>query len=139
MSFIEPKWNPTTGELRRLAGLWLPGISGLVGGYFGYRAGSWSVALQIWGVALLVCTAGVISPGFMRVFYVSWLRIVYPVGWLVSHVALGVFYYLVFTPIGVAMRMGGYAPLKISPDPSKKTYWEPYRLDPNKSRYFKQF
>ena len=44
-----------------------------------------------------------------------------------DHLALGVFFYLVLTPIGVAMRIFGRDPLERRLEPERSTYWVPYR------------
>jgi hypothetical protein len=63
----------------------------------------------------------------------------YPIGWVMSHVLLGIIYYGLFTPVGRLMRLFGYDPMERRFDGAAASYWverEPIR-DP--SSYFRQF
>jgi len=138
MAIIDVKWNPTARELRRLAWIWLPLCFALIGAYFGYRRGSWGPALSIWAPGLLLCVAGGIAPRFLRAIYRAWMWLVYPIGWLVSHLAMAILFYLVVTPIGLGLRCIGRRPLALAFDRSRPSYWEPYILNPSLSEYFRQ-
>jgi len=63
----------------------------------------------------------------------------YPIAWMVSHLILGVAYYLVATPIGLAMRLFGRDPLRREFDKSAQSYWIARRPNRDNARYFRQF
>jgi hypothetical protein len=48
-------------------------------------------------------------------------------GKLVSPIALGILFYGVFFPVGVAMRLAGKDPLRLRRDAEAASYWIPRR------------
>jgi hypothetical protein len=53
---------------------------------------------------------------------------------VVSPIALGILFYLVFMPVGLVMRLSGKDPLRLKFDPAAKSYWidrEPPGPPPN--------
>ena len=91
----------------------------------------------IGGVALMALL--IAAPRFGRSFYVGWMYATYPIAWTVSHLILGVAYYLVATPIGLAMRLFGRDPLRREFDKSAQSYWIARRPNRDDARYFRQF
>ena len=78
-------------------------------------------------------------PAWQTAIYRGWLYSVAPIGWVVSHVLLGLLYYLLVTPIGLIMRLVGYDPMQRKLDRSATTYWQ-LRPEPSQAkRYFRQF
>ena len=53
---------------------------------------------------------------------VGWTAAVFPIGWVMSYVLLGGVYFLVLTPIGLAMRICGRDPMQRKFDRQAKTY-----------------
>ncbi len=139
MALIELDLNPTRRALRWFGALWFPGFFAIVGAIVLHGTGSLAAAGITWGGALLIAAAGLLSPRFMRVVYVGWMRAVYPIGWLISHLMLAVTFYLVITPIGLLMRLVRRDALKLRSGGSGPTYWTPYEPDERASRYFQQF
>ena len=86
-------------------------------------------------IALLVW----LKPSWLRLVYVGWMCLAFPVGWLVSHLLLGGIYFLGMTPTGWIMRLGGYDPLQRQPDTSRESYWESRPETHEPGRYFRQF
>ena len=78
-------------------------------------------------------------PLLRKPIFIAWLAAVFPIGWVVSHLLLGVVFYLVVFPIGLSVRLFGYDALRRRREPEAESYWierEP-RDDPR--RYFRQF
>ncbi len=109
LGFVSPSWLPDPG--RQLV-MWLLIVSGLLG---------------------LVC------PAMIRGIYRAWMFIVLPIGWLVSHLAMAVIYFLVITPIGVLRRLVGADPLSIRESKTLDSYWESIRREDDPSRSFRQY
>ena len=82
---------------------------------------------------------GFVLPGMLRPIYVAWMTLAMPIGWVVSHLLLLFVFYLVVTPIGLAMRLIGYDPLTRQLDRSAKSYWTPHDPSGEAARYFKQY
>jgi len=98
-----------------------------------------AVAAALVGVgAVLAVVYYLIRP--LRVpLYLAWMRIFFPLGWIVSHGIVAVIYYLVVTPIGVVMRLIGRDPMRRRFLRDAKTYWTPTRRDASLSQYFRQY
>ena len=63
-------------------------------------------------IGLGVGLFGLLSRSFCLVAYLAWMHLVSPIGLVITHVLLAGIYYLIITPIGVAMRLLGRDPLK---------------------------
>jgi hypothetical protein len=63
----------------------------------------------------------------------------YPIGFVVSHLLLGVIFYGVFTAIGLLMRLFSYDPLQRRLRTGESSYWTPIQSVTNKAEYFRQF
>ena len=61
------------------------------------------------------------------------------VGWVISHVVMGIIYYLVITPIALIFKLIGRDALQRGIDENAKTYWVEHRTGGDPKRYFKQF
>jgi hypothetical protein len=74
-----------------------------------------------------------------RGLYRGWMFAALPIGWTISHVILGIVFYLVMTPIGLIMRVLGNDPMTRRPDPAAQTYWIAHQQQKDLKRYFRQF
>jgi hypothetical protein len=139
MSLIETNWNPSRGELRQFAGIWLPALFGSVGALTLWQTHSLSWAAVFWGAAAVVALVGLLKPEFIRPVFVAWMSVAYPVGWTISHLLLATIFYLVITPVGLVLRALGYDPMNRVLDRSAKTYWFLHEPGDGAARYFRQF
>ncbi len=137
-ALIEINRNPSRRELNWF-GFLLPLFFGLVGGLIWWRFKAPVVAWVVWGVAAGVTLLFVIVAPVRKPLYLGWMYAVLPIGWTISHVLLAAIYYLVFTPIGLIMRLAGRDPLRCRFDPLAGTYWQPHDPHEDASRYFRQF
>jgi hypothetical protein len=62
-----------------------------------------------------------------------------PIGLVVSFVMLGLFYFLLITPLGLVFRLLGRDPLHRRFDPKAETYWVEHQPADRPERYFQQF
>jgi len=138
MAMIEIDRHPAPRILRQFAGLFLLAF-GVVGLLVLRRGGSMEVALAIWGVALAVFVVGMIRPGAIRLVYLGLIYLAFPIGWVVSHVLLALVLYLLFTPIGWALRLLGRDPLERKLDSEASSYWTAHEQPASMDRYFRQF
>ena len=91
----------------------------------------------IWVVAALVSVAGLYSPAVIRPVYIWLSRLTFPLGWLLSHVLLGLLYFGVITPIGFLVRRV-HDPMSRSFDLAATSYWKPRDVR-SKESYVRQF
>lgn len=64
---------------------------------------------------------------------------VYPIGWIVSRVVLGVLFFGLFTPVAVLFRCAGRDELALKPQPGATTYWRAKPGAKDKAQYLRQF
>ena len=129
--------DPTKRQLRQFAGIWFPLFCALVGLML-FRAELATAAYGVWAAAVVLGLPGLVWPPIIRPVFVTLMVLTYPIGWVVSHIALAIAYYLVLTPVGVALRALGRDPLDKGRE-SQPTYWKPRRDPTDVGRYFKQY
>ena len=98
-----------------------------------------SLAASFWTGAVLIRVVGLVRPGWLRLGFVGLSLLTWPVGWVVSKLALGLLYLLVFTPIALVFRLLGRDALSRVLDRDAPTYWEPYRPDHGAERYLRPY
>ena len=130
--------NPSIRELRQFGALWLLTFT-VIPLMVWHRTGSITTPLTLWGVAMMVAGLGLVFPKFMRLVYLGMFYMAFPIGWVVSHVLMGLIYFLVVTPIALVLKILGHDPLERSLDRSRRSYWTRCRQADNSSRYFRQF
>ena len=103
---------------------------------FGLAVGAVFAALGIWFYArgkgyfpyclvpgLFLVTFGALWPRALKAVYLAWMAVAFVLGFVVSHVILAVFFFLVMTPIGLLARLAGKDFLSLKLDRQAKTYW----------------
>jgi Saxitoxin biosynthesis operon protein SxtJ len=137
MALIKINDNPTTRELRQFAGIWFPVFWLIVAAVLA-RSGSPRAAITAAVVGIVVGAIGLARPRFIHPIYLIWMYLAYPIGFVVSHLLLGVIFYLVLTPVGLLMKIFGYDPLQRRLG-TAATYWVRAEPATNKNQYFRQF
>ena len=133
---ISLKKEPTPWDLRVFAALQLPFcafcLTKLIHGI-----PPWAIIGGV-GVSSAVAAMGLLSPRRIVWIYRGWMRIVFPIGWCVSYGLLAATFYLILTPIGLMMRLGGHDPLRRRSD-AATTFWEERPPAPPADHYLRQF
>ncbi len=90
------------------------------------------------GVALMAF--GVVWPRSLRQVYLGWMAVALVLGFVMAHVILTLFFFLVVMPIGLLARLFGKDFLSLKLDRAAKSYWIPRekRLKPA-AEYERQF
>ncbi len=128
--------NPDDKTLRQF------GLIGLV--VFGGAAASFwfrdrqGLALSVATFAMLFGVFGAFWPKRLKLVFVSWMFLAFPIGWLVSRIILAALFFLVFFPLGVILKLLGHDPLRLKQPPTD-SYWEPRTDQPDLRRYFRQY
>jgi hypothetical protein len=78
----------------------------------------WSLALC--GVCLLLALA---RPAALHPANVLWTRLAVLLNKVVNPVVTALLFYLVFTPVGMLMRLSGKDPLRLRFESNTKSYW----------------
>ena len=138
MQWSDIPFHPDRKTLRQFAGLWLVVFGGMALWQALVR-GRPSLGLSIGALALVVGVAGLTRPEWVRLIYVGWMVLAFPIGWTVSHIMLGILFYGLFTPIGLVFRLIGRDPLQRGRRPGVESYWTPKPAPADLKSYFKQF
>ena len=75
------------------------------------------------GVGAVIALIAMTKPDLLSGPNKLWMKLGILLGKVVSPIALGVLFYLVFTPLGVVMRLAGKDSLQLKLDPGAETYW----------------
>ncbi len=135
---IRIQHRPSRSQLVVFGLMWLVffGILGIIS--FRQPGGS-GRAVAFWMLAVAVPLAGLLCPEILRRTYVLASYATFPIGWILSLIALMVIYYFVLTPVGLVLRLAGYDSMRRRFDPDARTYWLPRETDDDAERYFRQF
>ena len=89
-------------------------------------------------VSCVFFITGMILPVLLRPVYVVWMRLAFILGWVNTRIILIIMFYLVFTPIGLLMRMFGADLLERKK--KEATYWNnKEKTDFDPSNYERRF
>ena len=77
------------------------------------------------GVAAVFAGAAALRPPLLAGLNRLWTKLGVLLGKIVSPVALGILFYAVLTPLGIAMRIAGKDPLRLKWDRDAGSYWIP--------------
>lgn len=82
-------------------------------------------AVRWWslGVSAAFAVVAFTVPSILAVPNRLWMKFGLLLAKIVSPIALGILFYLVFTPIGLLMRLSGKDPMRLKADPNAKSYW----------------
>jgi hypothetical protein len=75
------------------------------------------------GIAAAFALVTLLKPTLLSGLNRLWLKFGLLLGKIVSPIALGVLFYLVFTPTGLLMRLFGKDPLRLKLDRAGDSYW----------------
>ena len=89
---------------------------------------------------LVLMALGAVLPRLLKYVYIGWMSVAFVLGFVVSHLILGLFFYAVITPIGLLARISGKDFLSLKLDRTAKSYWLPRdRTQKAASSYERQF
>jgi len=95
-------------EFGLLIGFGLPVLIGwLIPSFFGHEFRSWT----LW-VGIPVLILGLMAPRLLHYPYKVWMVLGHALGWVNSHIILGLVFIVVLQPIAYVMRLTGYDPLR---------------------------
>jgi hypothetical protein len=148
MALIEIDWHPDRWRLRRFGvvalvafaavGAWVFLRHSLFG--FALSEGAASVAAYVlWCIAAVCGVLAAVAPRALRPLYLGLSLVGLPIGLVVSHVVMGVVFYVVLAPIGLVMRLLGRDRLHRRFERDAETYWVRRDETEEAKRYFRQF
>jgi hypothetical protein len=100
----------------------------IVGGIFALL-GVWPMVwhgqpVRLWSLLLggLLMALGLVWPQSLTQVYRLWMRLGEVLGWLNTRLILGALFYLMFTPMGLYMRLRGKDPMRRTLAPEAESY-----------------
>jgi hypothetical protein len=136
---IEINHNPSHRDLRQFAGIWFPAFCGVIGAILYFRFRLHTAAIVVWAVAAALGLLGLARPALIKPVFIGLMYLAFPIGYVMSHVLLGVVYYLLITPIALVMKLAGRDTMGRRFDPAATTYWVARKPVAQTDRYFRQY
>ena len=138
MALVDINWKPSKKELR-VFGLLLILFGAVIAAIVNFKYNRETAALVVLIATTAVGLIGVCVPTLIRPVYLIWMALAFPIGWTISHLMMGVVFYLVVTPIGLIMRLCGRDPMRRRWDRECQSYWVRRSSSDDVKRYFRQF
>lgn len=91
------------------------------------------------GISVVLFILSRISTACIKPVYLVLIVVTFPIGWVLSHVLVAVFYYGIVTPVALVFKLIGRDPLHRAMDKDASTYWIPYDKERKPEDYFHQF
>jgi hypothetical protein len=108
----------------------------IVGGMFGV-IGLWPVIARgqsprswMWGLALALIVPAVVAPWTLAPAHRAWTVLGNALGWVNTRIVLGLIFFGVVTPTGLALRIAGRDPMRRAFDSDATTYRVPRKTRP---------
>ncbi len=137
MLWSDIPWRPTDRTLRQFAGLWGVCLAALAC-WQGLLTEPDPLARTLTGLALTVGPLGLVWPQTVRPLFIGAMLVTFPVGWVVSRLALTTLFYGVFAPVALVLRLIGRDVL-CRRRPRQGTYWTARPGGTDVRRYLRQF
>jgi hypothetical protein len=131
------QWNPPARTLRQFG--WLCAI--VFGGWGAKLVVTAEASSAGWGLVAVGLTAGLLGtlyPEILRPVFVGWMILVFPIGWAVSHLLLGLLFFGVFTPVGLLLRTFGKDSLRLQRG-AASSLWQDRAQESDLRRYLRQY
>ena len=132
------KHEPTLKELRYF-GLMLALFLVVVGTLARWKWHAPVAGLALGCLGVVVAIAYYALPSLRRPLFLAWHTLLLPVQRLISYVVLTLVYYLVFTPVGLVLRLLERDALGRTFEPQANSYFVRRRIENDPARYFRQF
>ncbi len=98
---------------------------GITAGLFGLLL-PWLLELKFpvwpWVIAIVLWCCALVYPRSLRPVYQGWMAIGNVLGWINTRIILGLVFYIVIMPIGLAMRLLGKDPMERKLSYEEKSY-----------------
>lgn len=147
MAFVQINWDPSRSMLRSFGWIAIAGF-GLLGamakfhfglGHFLSEPAGAPVAYVMWGLAVLCGICAATAPTLLKPLFIGLTLITFPIGFVVSYVAVTAIFFLIITPVGLVFRLIGRDALTRRFEPAAATYWIRRNPPQDVKRYFRQF
>ena len=136
MSMVQINWKPDSTELRKFGVSMIVGFA-IIGGVLYWREHV-SIAYGCFAFGALSGLLGLTGTRVAMPIYVAWMGVAFVMGNIVSRLLLAMLYYGMFTPMGLAMRLGGRDTLQLK-RADVSSYWNDIPEPQRENQYERQF
>ena len=92
-----------------------------------------------WPLAVLILFLSFSAIRILTYIYRFWMLMAEGISWVLLRLILGVFYYLILSPVGFAMRLFGRDVLDEKIDRAASSYWKKRAGNPAREQYERLF
>ena len=141
--FAETNWNPDLPARRKFAVSLIIGfpVIAVVFALVSYLKTHAIGHFPLWlgGIGFAVGIILWLLPQIAKPFYIAWYFLGCCIGIVVGNVLFALFFYLVFTPLGLLLRLRKNPAITKGFNKSAKTYWRNAEKQIDLKRYYRQF
>ena len=154
MAAIDIDWNPDEKKLKEFG--WVSAIGFAVIGFlilptvkwlhsrggeepYAWTDFNWKISLILLGIGFAIWVISLLSTKAVKPIYLLWMAVAFPIGWVISHLILGLLYFLLFTPIALVFKLMGRDVLDRVIDREAESYWIEREGKAEAKRYARQF
>jgi len=127
--------SATTKQLRQF-GLLVGIVLIVIGGWQFYRQIHPITRIILWAIGGGLFLIGLLAPKVLNPLYTLWMGLALILGWINTRILLGLIFYLVFTPIGLAMKVFKRDTLQRQIDKDANSYWVDREKPQNLKEHF---
>jgi hypothetical protein len=134
---LTDKINAGPREVRKF-GITFWVVLSLFGGFMLYKGNpAWP---YLFGAGTLFLLLGLVAVLILRPVFLGWMKFAQALAWVNTRLILGIFFYLIMTPVALIMRLVGRDPLQRKFDRAASSYWIKRELSQfDRSRYERLF
>lgn len=99
---------------------------------------NFNIAYWIGGIGIFLGMLCLINESIFRLTSWLWHKLVFLIDTAITWLTLPIFYYLIFSPFALILRVLGKVNMK-KMSPNKETYWQPVRQSDDNKQYLRQF
>ena len=138
MALIDINWNPEKRELRKF-GLIAIVVLGVVSILLQFVFKVENILPEVLFIAgLCIFIISLISAKVTRIIYLAMTLAALPIGLVINVLLMGVFYFLILTPVGLFFKAVGRDVLNRRFEAQSKTYWIKRQQNKAPQSYFHQ-
>ena len=139
MNWIKQRWNRISIDSKTVQkfGFILAGILSILG-LIAFLRGHEQYWVE-WPLAVLILFLSFSAIRILTYIYRFWMLMAEGISWVLLRLILGVFYYLILSPVGFAMRLFGRDVLDEKIDHEASSYWKKRGEKPAREQYERLF
>ena len=99
---------------------------------------NFNIAYWIGGIGLSIGVLCIVSKGIFQIVWCLWNKIIFLIDITITWLTLPLFYFLIFSPFAILLRMFGKADIK-HPKNNLQSYWKDVEQPSSAKQYLRQF